>query len=253
MRLFSHSEKCQSFVYSTRLAFIVFILCTSSFALTASEDRYESKNSSIESLLEIEKPTINDGNYFVLEEIPGKYKLFKAVVNGKEIILRPGRIEMFLNPSLSEESSYLIFDGSNENIHPVGIQAISESQEEISNLAMAEVLNEKYITKTIFDKVVYKGLYSGLDLELTMGKNGVKATLIATENQSVATDLKMRLISADKLESSGKSIHLGKSNQQNTVEIISKYNDCKITNSNNILISPNADSIENLTFDIILK
>jgi len=253
MQQFLHSELSQVFVSTSRLASFIFILFFLSFTLSAKDsvfheicyaDKIHFDSKSSETLSE---------NYFILEEIPGKYKVLKAVVNGKEIIMRPGRLEMFLNSTNTEESSFLIFDGSNVNAEPIGVNRISESKKEISNPAMADALNEKHIIVTVFEKVVYKDLYTGIDLELSIGENGVQSTLISSNKRQASEAFKMRLVSSAAQKNMGKSIHLGHAASQNSIEITSSQNDLKINNHNNIQFSANSNSIENLTFDIILK
>jgi len=103
-------------------------------------------------------------NYFVQEEIPGKYKMIKAVIDGDEIILRPDRIELLFKRSQIEESSYLLFEDANKNSQPVGINIIEESMKPILNKAMAEVLDATSMKVTKFEKVKYSNLYQGVDL-----------------------------------------------------------------------------------------
>ena len=254
MQQFLHSEQSQLFVPANKLASLIFILCFLSFSLTAKDSRFHEGILGINKLQnEFSMPEVASMNYFVLEEIPGKYKILKAVVNGREIIMRPGRIEMFLNSANLEESSYLIFNGCDNSVDPLGINKISETQKEIPNPAMAEALNEKYFTATIYEKVIYKNLYNGLDLELSIGKDGVKSTLITSNKKQASVDFNMSVVSSSTHVKKGKSIQLGNTGAQRSIEIISNQSELKINNQNNIQFSADSGSIENLTFDIILK
>ena len=192
-------------------------------------------------------------NYFVLKEIPGKFKTLKAVVNGREVYIRPGRLEVFLDPSNRDENSFLVFEGANTKISPEGLNIISESKEEITHAAMASALNETMLNVTIFEKVIYRNLYEGVDLELTISELGVRFKLITNDRKKAVSDFKLNVLAASKMDSRRNSISISHLTKNSGLEIISEDNDLKINNSNIIQFSPNSDSIENLTFDIILK
>ena len=255
MQQFLHSKLCRSFASQIRLAIVVLSLFSLHSPLLASANISEVDTSSSYPTSSFERTltTQENDNCFILEEVPGKFKILKAVVNGKDIYIRPGLLEVFLDPSNRDESSYLLFQGANTNISPEGVNQISKSKKEISHAAMARVLGETMLDQTVFEKVVYRDLYEGVDLELSIGKLGIRFKLITKDVKKAVSDFEIKVMAKANMNSRRNSISISHPTKNNGLEIISEDDSLKINNSNNIQFSPNSDSIENLTFDIILK
>lgn len=138
--------------------------------------------------------TISSGAYFQLEEIPGKYKIMKAVFDDHEIILRPDRIEV-LTTSAIEEMAYLVFQESNENVFPEGKGLISKEVVPIKNAAMARVLGARSMEVTKFKEVVYNNIYSGVNMIVHVGNDGLQVELDAPRKSDVsAFNMRMQSI-----------------------------------------------------------
>lgn len=141
--------------------------------------------------------TINSGGYFQLEEVPGKYKIMKAVFDGHEIILRPDRIEV-LTTSKIEETAYFVFEESNATAFPEGRQLISTETMPIKNAAMARVLGVNSMKVTKFKEVVYNNIYRGVNMVVQVGSEGLQVELDAPKKSDVsAFNMKMMTISGD--------------------------------------------------------
>jgi hypothetical protein len=197
-----------------------------------------------------ESPATSE-NYFLQEEISGKYKMIKAVIGGDEIILRPDRIELLFKKSQTEESSYLLFENANKNSQPVGINVIEESVEPIANKAMAEVLGVSSMKVTKFKKVKYPDLYQGVDLILTIGNDGINADVVAIDKTNASKFKMTVLANTDVLDKGGDLNFKHKTNKSNMI-IRSKNKNLNF-NSNKVQFSESTNSPENLNFDIILN
>ena len=195
-------------------------------------------------------PTTSE-NYFVQEEISGKYKMIKAVIGGDEIILRPDRIELLFKKSQIEESSYLLFENARKNSQPIGINLIEESMEPIANKAMAEVLGATSMKVTKFKKVKYPDLYQGVDLILTIGAEGLNADIVA-ENKVNASKFKMSVLANTDVLNIGGDLNFKHKKTTSNMIIRSKNKNLNF-NSNKVQFSEPTNSPENLNFDIILN
>ena len=197
-----------------------------------------------------ETPTTTE-NYFVQEEIPGKYKMIKAVISGDEIILRPDRIELLFKKSQIEESSYLIFEDANTNSQPVGINVIEKSMKPILNKAMARVLNASSMTVTKFEKVKYSDLYKGVDLELTIGPDGINADVVAIDMVN-ASKFKMSVLANTEVSNNSGDLKFKHKTSNTNMTIKSKNKNLNF-NSNKVQFSETTNAPGNLNFEIILK
>ena len=199
----------------------------------------------------LSKTPATSQNYFVQEEISGKYKMIKAVIDGDEIILRPDRIELLFKKSKIEESSYLLFEDADANSLPVGINVIEESMKPIMNKAMAEVLGASSMKVTKFEKVKYSGLYQGVDLVLTIGADGINANVVAVDKFN-ASKFKMSVLANSVVSNNGGDLNFKHKTNKSNMTIKSKNKNLNFK-SNKVQFSETTNSPENLNFDIILN
>jgi len=196
-------------------------------------------------------PSMEQG-YFVQEEVPGKFKMLKAIFEGEEVILRPDRIELLLRKSKMQESSFLLFENSNANVQPMGINQIDVSTKPILNKAMAEVLNASSMQVTRFEKVKYSNLYDGVDLLLTVGAKGINAELISDSAVDASNKFKMSVLADTKVVRDKNSLNFNHNRSTSKMMIKSNKN-LNINNSNKLEFSEINNSPGNLNFEIILK
>lgn len=134
----------------------------------------------------------SDSNYFVHEQVSGKYDLIKTGQNDTEIILRPDRIEIFKKGDAAsgslENSTYLVF-GKVNKVLPQGRGLLQSSKERISdkyNADMAQVLQAEYMDVTKYSSIVYLNLFDGADLVVSLDKYGeLVFDMIAHEGTAV--------------------------------------------------------------------
>jgi len=199
----------------------------------------------------VKAPSTQQG-YFVQEEIPGKFKMLKAVFEGEEIILRPDRIELLFRESLKQESSFLLFDNSNTNVQIMGVNQIDVSTQPIPNKAMADVLKASSMQVTRFEKAKYSNLYNGVDLLLTIGTSGIEAEVISESPVNATNNFKMSVLAESNVVKEGKKLNFNH-NRSNSKMMIKSNKNLNINNSNKLEFSENNDSPGNLNFEIILK
>lgn len=138
---------------------------------------------------------ISSGGYFQLEEIPGKYKIMKAVFDGHEIILRPDRIEVLTMDAI-EEAAFFVFQESKSTSFPQGKGLISSEMEPIKNTAMARVLGVNSLKVTKYKEVVYNNIYSGVNMIVRVENDGLQVELDALRKTDInAFNMQMQSIS----------------------------------------------------------
>jgi|GEM_PF-4083820 len=119
------------------------------------------------------------------EFVEGKFNHLKAQYGNIEVIFRNDRLEIFEStPSGSEEKqSFLLFDNANI-VEPKPIGLIEHKILPIENEGMATVLGVKEMNVDAYEKVVYKDLYKGADLVITVSEKQISFVLDNKTNQS---------------------------------------------------------------------
>lgn len=241
-----HHKKEIEFSVAKTLSLFALLLCVSMIGTSfISIDSKSNNNVSI-------APHAAQG-YFVQEEIPGKFKMIKAVFGKEEIILREDRIQLLMKKSKFEESSYFLFDGSNKNVQIIGMNPIETTVQPIANKAMADVLKATSMTVTKFEKVKYSNLYNDMDLIFSISGNGVNAEIIAKENVNVASKFKMSVFANSNVVNRSGDIAFQHPESASNVTVKSGKKKLNF-NSNKIQFSESDEEAPgNLNFDIILN
>jgi len=210
------------------------------------------------SVNEASNPSHLDSNesaasYFIQEEIPGKFKMLKAVIDGDEIILREDRIELLFNVAGVQEHSFLLFDDANKNAEIVGINALSETTKPIPNKAMASVLKATSMKVTKYEKVRYTNLYDGVDLELSITKGGIHAELVTLNKKSASSNFKMSVLATSEVSQNKSETTIKNAKSSSSMKVLSKNKNLIFNNLNKLQFSESTNAPENLNFDIILN
>ena len=195
--------------------------------------------------------TVMDNPYFVLEEIPGKFRMIKAVFSDYELILRPNMLE-YLTTDSEGEFIHLEFEECNQNIQPDGVNLISSKKMPIKNKAMAEVLKATTMDVSIYEKVVYKNIYNHLDLELSFNhEGGIHAELIENKKGAASKfNLNPRVASSE-CNTSQNTISFAKSNK--SLKIKSDNNQIDFVEKKGFKMKSLQQDSQKLSFDINIK
>jgi len=193
--------------------------------------------------------TISSRGYFQLEEVPGKYKVMKAVFDEHEIILRPDRIEI-LTMDAVEESAYFVFEKSNLSTFPEGKNLISTDKVTIKNAAMSRVLGAKSMNVSKFKEVVYNNVYSGVNMIVRIENDALQVELDAPRKTD-ASAFKMKMFTvSENANVSQDRISLAKSKK--SINIKSDNSMLKSTSKGFKFDNPSASS-DKLMFEISIK
>ncbi len=127
---------------------------------------------------------------FTQESITGKYQIVKADLDDVQIIFRNDRIEIFekLSP-VNETRTFLLFDGCTP-VEPELTEMVMQSEEQITNRGMAEMLNASNMMVKKFKKLVYKNLYPGTELHVSVDNGKVRFDLLDESGELTALPIR---------------------------------------------------------------
>jgi hypothetical protein len=128
----------------------------------------------------------SDSQTEILNEfVDGKFNHLKARYGNVEVIFRNDRLEIFESSTTGneEKQSFLFFDNANK-IQPTPVGLIEHTVKPIPNSNMAAVLGVKDMNVDFYEKIIYKDLYKGADLVITVSDKQISFVLENKTNQT---------------------------------------------------------------------
>lgn len=127
--------------------------------------------------------TLNSQTELLNEFVEGKFNHLKAQNGNVEVIFRNDRLEIFESKDNEEKQSFLFFDNANK-VEPTPVGMLTQTVRPIPNSGMAAVLGTKDMNVDTYEKVIYKDLYKGADLVITVLDKQINFVLENKSNQT---------------------------------------------------------------------
>lgn len=251
LRLYSSSDSVRKSTFLTigkslMVCTVLSLFAGLLFSFTYEDKPIENSDSQLHS-----NDLFTSNPYFVMEEIPGKFRMVKAVFSDHELILRPDMLE-YLDTDVRNELTHLVFEKCNKNIRPDGVNMISNEKVPIKNKAMAEVLEATTMEVTRYERVIYRNIYDNLDLEISFNaEGGIHADLKEKVKGAASKfNMKPRYTPAE-YNGSQESISLPKSKK--SLKIKSNNDKINFAQGKGFKLKNPEQHSDDLSFDITIK
>ncbi len=195
-------------------------------------------------------PNFGSSQNIIKESIDEKYSQYSASYGHTDVIFREDRIELFyLDENNLEKSDYIVFaNASTQSIESGNV--LDTYYSPLENDAMRKVLSASSMKKEELGYIVYRDLYPGTDLIVSVVDEGLEFNYKSKSLKEIDSTGLLFQGPKIKMLKSGKEIHIDRSGINNTIYIESMAGFKMKSNSNSAF---DLDLNTSSTFRLIIQ